>query len=164
MNEHQKIMLALKDDVERKVQYYFNVEQNINDVYTAVCRYMGGLFSNYKIDPGYTVGLNHGRIDIFFETLGQTASFSVMKPIRPTGWKPAPKPPALPTPSPVVIEDETIQTLHEYLTTNQTTLGLDFQKVLYDNLWNLYEDATPQEPTLHDKIKSGLSARLKQRL
>jgi hypothetical protein len=165
VNEHQKIMLALKDEIERKVQYYFNIEQNINDVYTAVCRYMGGLFSTYKIDPGYTVGLNHERIDIFFETLDQTAAFSVLKPIRPTGWKPAPKLISHPTnPQIAALDGDTIQTLHEYLVNHQETLGLDFQKVLYDNLWDLYEDTTPQPPTLQDKIKQGLAARLKQRL
>ncbi len=37
--------------------------------------------------------------------------------------------------------DEELERFYEELTYNQEVLGAEFSKVLFDNLWDLYEDA-----------------------
>jgi hypothetical protein len=172
MNTNQREMLALKNDVERKVQYYFNTTSTPKEAHTATCRYVAGLFAKYQIELDYQVKLTkRNHIEIQFTAYGNIATIDVMPPIRPTGWTPALLPP-LPTLPPPITED-VVQSLHEYLTANQQSLGSDYSKVLYDNLWELYEAVdTPQtevkeltdvelaDSIFKHKIKLGMAARL----
>jgi hypothetical protein len=137
MNQSQTEMLTTKSAVEQTVRglitsYSKLPLPNPYGLYGEICRYMASLYDSQRIDANYRVEREvDGKFLVSFAVRGQPHTMTFMPPVHTT--------PSLATPIEKFIQ-------------SQEPLGAEFEKVLFDNLDDLYETTSPDSHNITKKF------------